>query len=79
MRARVMLDDFTAECLAVKVGIDLGGGDRLVAQHHLDTAQVGAALEQVCREGMAKGVGADGLRDTGQCGVLLDDLKDHDA
>ena len=41
------------------MGVDLGGGDVGVAQQGLDDAQVGAALQQMGGEGVAKDVGAD--------------------
>jgi hypothetical protein len=42
----------------------------------LNGADVGAALEQVRGEGMAKGVGADGLRQTGTADGHRDGLVD---
>ena len=41
----------------VDVGVDLGGEDGFVAEHFLDDAEVGAALDEVRGEGMADGVG----------------------
>ena len=45
--AGVVGEDFVAQAGAVDVDVDFGGGDALVAQHLLDGAQVGSALEQV--------------------------------
>ena len=41
------------------VGVDLRGGDVGVAEHGLDRAQVGAALEQMGRERVAQLVRGD--------------------
>ena len=45
------------QTLARNVGLDLGGCDVTVPQQHLHYAQVGAVIEQVRRECMAKGMG----------------------
>ena len=45
-----------AQAAAVDVAVDLGGRERAVAEQLLDHAQVGAALEQVGRERVAKPV-----------------------
>ena len=79
VRPGVVLEDFLAQRLAVDVRINLGGSDFLVPQHRLDGAEVGPALEEVRREGVAEGVRADGLVDTRERGLLLDDGEDHDA
>ena len=55
-RAGVRLTVGGEQALSGYVGVDLGGGERCVAQDLLDAAQVGAALEQVCRRGMAQAV-----------------------
>src|SRR5208283_256715 len=52
--------------LAIDVRVDLGGADVGVAEHRLHRPQVGAPLEQVGREAVAKLVRADVLPDT--CG-----------
>src|SRR5438067_13673240 len=44
------------------VGIELGRGEVGVSEHLLDRTQVGAALEQVCRERVAQKVGMHALR-----------------
>ena len=48
---------YFAEMFLIDVGVDLGGGNIGVAEHFLDAAQVGAALEQMSAETMAQGVG----------------------
>jgi hypothetical protein len=58
------------------VGIDHGVGQILVPEQALHGADVGAALQQVRGERMAKGVGADGLRQTGTADGHLDGLVD---
>ena len=47
------------------MGIDHGRGQVAVSEQLLNGADVGAALEQVGGEGMAKGMCADVLRDPG--------------
>jgi hypothetical protein len=47
------------------MGADHGGGKVVGPKPVLNGAEVSAALEQVGGEGMAKGVDADGLRQTG--------------
>ena len=44
--------DGLPELRAVEVDVDLGGGHRLVAEHLLDGAKVGAPFEEVGGEGM---------------------------
>jgi hypothetical protein len=53
------------------VGVDHGGGKIVMPEQLLNGVDVGAALEQVRGEGMAKGVGADGFRQTGPAGGRL--------
>ena len=48
--ARVVLVVHPPQALFGDVGVDLGGGDRGVAQHLLQAPQVGPALEQVRRK-----------------------------
>lgn len=79
VRPGMMLEDFAAQRLAVDVRVNLGGSDFLVPQHLLDGAEVGPALEEVRREGVAEGMRADGLVDTRERGLLLDDGENHDA
>ena len=45
-----------AEALPGHVGVDLGGRDVGVAEHHLQGAQVGAPLQEMAREGVAQHV-----------------------
>jgi hypothetical protein len=47
-----------------------------VPEPWLNSADIGAALEQVSGEGMAKGVGADGLRQTGTADGHRDGVVD---
>ena len=63
--AGVVLQDFVAQAGAVDVDVYFGGGDALVAQHLLDGAQVGTALEQVGGKAVAQGVGTDDLAHSG--------------
>ena len=58
------------------VGVDHRRGKIVVPEQLLNGADVGAALEQVSGEGMAKGVSADGLRQTGTADGHLDGFVD---
>lgn len=59
--AWMVLYDFTAEHLAVYMGIDFRRGNALVAQHALDGSQVGTSFQQVGGKGVAEGVWTDVL------------------
>ena len=65
--------------MGVDVGVYLRGAYVFVAEHALDDAQVGAALEQVGGEGVAKGVGTDSLREPNLLGQGLDNVEHGDA
>jgi len=54
--------------------IDLGRRDVGVAEHFLDGAEVGPALEQVGGKGMAEGMRRDGLLDAGSVDVASEDF-----
>lgn len=54
-----LVDDL--EVLPGHMGIDLGGGDATMPQHHLNGAEVCASLQQVGGEGMPQGVGGKAL------------------
>ena len=58
------------------VGVDLGGADVGVAEHGLDTAEVGAIHEEVGGERVAKGVRGDMFGNAGGFGVVVDDALD---
>src|SRR5512138_1156150 len=64
----------TAEAVPADVRVDLRRRDLAVAEHELDRAQVGAALEQVGRERMTEDVRADLGREPGAGGVLAEEL-----
>ena len=66
------------EEFAVEVGIDLCGGDALVAEHFLDGAKVGAAFDEVGGEGMAESVRGNVLADPGLCREVFEQQEDHD-
>ena len=57
-------------------GVKHGCGKILVPEQVLNGADVGAALEQVRGKGVAKGMGADGLRQTGTADRDLDGVVD---
>ena len=75
----MMEEELLAERAAVKVEVDFGGGDRLVAEHLLDGPEVGAPLQEMGGEGMAEGVRADSLGDAGGRSQVADDVENHDA
>jgi hypothetical protein len=58
------------------VGVDHGRGQILVPKQVLNGANVGAALKQAGGGGMTKGMGADGLRQTGTVDRHHDGLVD---
>jgi hypothetical protein len=58
------------------VDVDHGRGQIIVPEQVLNGADVGAALAQVRSEGMANGVGTDGLRQTGTADGHLDGCVD---
>jgi hypothetical protein len=47
------------------VGVEHGRGKIAMPKPWLNGSDVGPAVAQVCGKGMAKGMGADGLRQTG--------------
>ena len=55
------------------VGIDLRSGDRGMAEHLLDGADVGAVCDEISREGMAQGVRMDVFHDAGFQGAMFHD------
>ena len=61
------------------MSVNLGGAYAFVAEHLLDYAQVGAALEQCRGKGVAKCVRADSLGDAGLCGLPLYHYQNHRA
>lgn len=69
--AGMVLQDFLAQMAAVQMHVDFGGADVFVAEHGLDGAEVGSALEQMGGKAVAEGVGADVLGDAGAAGVFL--------
>ena len=59
------------------VGVNHGRGTIVVPAQLLNGADVRTALEQVSGEGMAKGVGAEGVRQTGMVDRHLDGLVEE--
>src|SRR5687768_6246905 len=60
--------------LAIDVSVDLRRGNVGVAEHFLDGAKVGAALEQVGGERVPQRVRTHVLRDAGLLDVMAEDL-----
>ncbi len=60
------------------VRVDLRGGQIGVAEHHLDRAEIGTALEQVRRERVADYVRAERRADTGASAVRPQNLPEPD-
>ena len=70
-----MLVDQALEAFLENVRVDLSRRDVGMAEELLDRAQVGAAVEEVAREGVAQDVWADALRrDAGGGGDVLEFL-----
>lgn len=47
---RMMSDDFLAQTRIVEMEINLGSGDRFMAEHGLNGAQIGPSFKQMCGE-----------------------------
>ena len=75
--ARVGLVVGLAQAFLGDVGVDLGGGERGVAEQRLDAAQVGAVVEQVGGEGVAQLVGGDPEGDRTELEVAVEQLVDR--
>ena len=75
----MVLNDFGSQAMDIDMGVDLGGRRIIKKEHTLYDAQVGTALEQVGSEGVAQGVGADGLLDACLLGQFGDDVEEGDT
>lgn len=75
----MVLNDFTAQHLAVDMRINFRGCNGLMTQHTLDGTEVGATFEQVRGEGMTEGMGTDIFGDAGLFRQLLNQVENHDA
>src|SRR5215217_4013080 len=51
----------TSKVVSVEVGIDLCSRNAGVAQHFLNSTQIGSAFYQMGRKGVSEGMGADGF------------------
>ena len=69
----------SAQVAHFEMGVYFGGQDGFVAEEFLHGPDVGAALQQVSRERVAQGMGADGFGDACGCGAFADDGEDHHA
>jgi len=67
-----MFEDFLPEVSLVNVHVNLGCANIFMSEHRLDGPQVGSALQKLCGEAMAEGVGADVLADACLLGILFD-------
>ena len=74
-----MFEYLLAQETAINVRVDFSGAYLLMAQHGLDSAQVGTAFEQVSGKGMAQRVRRDVLRDARPFGLDLQVVDDRDA
>src|SRR5262245_5208920 len=61
------------------VRVDLGRRQIAVAEHHLDSAQIGAALQQMRREGVPQDVGTQRARKVGAAPVVFQNFPESDA
>src|SRR5437867_7137118 len=64
------------QALTIDVRVDLRRRDVGVAEHHLHGSQVGAALQQMRREGVTQHVRAELAPETDRASVLLEDLPE---
>lgn len=62
---------FNSQAASVQyMGVDHGGFDVFVSEEFLNRADVVSALEEVCGEGVAEGVGGDSFFELGDfCGA----------
>src|SRR5438132_1628263 len=67
----------TAKPAQLDAGVDLGRGDRSVAEHLLNHAEVGATREQVGGKAVPEGVRTDITRETGLPGISFDDRPER--
>ena len=67
-----LLVDFF-EVFRADMGIDLGGGQIPVSEHLLDAPEITPAVQEVCGEGMAEGMGAHFLVQGGLPDPFADD------
>ena len=74
-----MLKYLFAKKQCVDVGIYFRRRYLLVPQHILNGTQIGSAFQEMRRERMSEGVGADVLVDACHLCLLFDDMKDHDT
>ena len=75
----VMLNDFTAQHIAVDMRVNFRSCNGLMPQHTLDCAQVGTTFKQVRGEGVAEGMRADIFSDSGFLCQLLNQVENHDT
>ena len=61
------------EIIAVKMSINFGGGDRLMAQHFLNSPQIGTTFTQVGSKRMAESMRTDGFLQSNFGGKGFDD------
>ena len=57
------------EPLLGDMGVDLGGGRILMAEHFLDSPQIGATFQKVTGKRVAQAVGSHALLDAGLTGI----------
>ena len=73
----MMQEDFLPQRLVVHVGIDLRCAEVSMSEQFLDDAQIGSALEQSRREGVAECVRRDRLLDTRSLSLTLHHDQNH--
>ena len=71
-----MLSVDPLQALFQYMGIDLGGGEIGVTEHHLHRPQVGSPLQEMGRKGMAQGMGLERRPDPRQFPVSPDHLPE---
>src|SRR5581483_3188166 len=76
LRTRMVAVVHRAHAMLQHVRVNLRRREIRVAKHQLDCAQVGAALQQVRREGMTQHVRADGRAQACLARIRLEDLPE---
>src|SRR5690606_5230872 len=71
------LPHYLLKVIPIQVCIDLRGGDRFMAQHFLDRAQVSSPFDEMCCKRMPERVGADLLFESNGLCQIADDCEHH--
>ena len=75
----MMFENLPAKRLTIDVRVDFGGRDLLVAEHFLNGTKIGASFEQMRGKRMSERMRTDRFLHAGHFGLLLYNMKHHDA